>query len=47
MIFLFFGFRQKILNRVLVNGMSGSSWSFKRFISLSMKILDINAEAVT
>ena len=44
--FIFFGLKQVILNRVIINGMSGSSWHFKRFISLSVKTLDNEAEAV-
>ena len=44
--FIFYGFKQEILSRVIINGMSGSSWYFKRFISLSVKVLDNDAEAV-
>ena len=44
--FIFYGFKQEILNRVIINGMSDSSWYFKRFISLSVKVLDNDAEAV-
>ena len=44
--FIFFGLKQDILSRVIINGMSGSSWYFKRFISLAVKILDDEAEAV-
>ena len=44
--FIFFGLRQKILSRVIVNGMIGSSWHFKRFFSLSLKVLDINVESI-
>ena len=29
-----------------MNGMSGSSWHFKRFISLTVKVLDNDSEAV-
>ena len=29
-----------ILKRVIVNQMSGSSWYFKRFLNLALKILD-------
>ena len=45
--FICYGLRQDILIKVIVNGMTGSSWSFRRFISLSMKIIDIDAETVT
>ena len=44
--FIFFGLKQDILSRVIINCMSGSSWHFKRFISLAVKILDDAAEAV-
>ena len=44
--FIFFGIRQNILNRVIINGMTGSSWHFKHFVSL-LKVLDNNVEAVT
>ena len=33
--FIFFGLKQHILRRVIINGMSGSSWHFKYFISLA------------
>ena len=44
--FIFYGLKLEILSRVIINGMSGSSWHFKRFISLSVKVLDNDAEAV-
>ena len=44
--FIFFGLRQNILSRVIVNGMTGSFWHFKRFVSLSLKVLDINVEPI-
>ena len=44
--FIFYGLRQNILGRVVINDMSGSSWHFKRFVSLSLKILDNDVEAV-
>ena len=43
---IFLGLKQDTLSRVRINGMSGSSWHFKRFISLAAKILDTGAEAV-
>ena len=43
---MFFGLKQDILNHFVTNGMSGSSWHFKCFISLSVKILDNESEAV-
>ena len=44
--FIFYDLRQNILGRVIINGMSGGSWHFKRFISLSLKSLDNDDEAV-
>ena len=44
--FIFYGLRQNVLGRVNINGMSGSLWHFKRFVSLSLKILDNDVEAV-
>ena len=44
--FIFFGFKQDILSRVIINGMSGSSCHFKQFISLAAKILDNDARTV-
>ena len=41
----FFGLKQDILSSVIIYGMSGSSWHFKRFISLAVKILDDAAKA--
>ena len=35
--FIFFGLKEDILMRVIINQMSGSSWHFKRFISLAVK----------
>ena len=43
---IFYSLRQNILGRVIINGMSGSSWHLKRFVSLSLKILDNDVEAV-
>ena len=43
--FIFFGLKQDIFSRVIINGMSGSSCHFKRYISLAVKILDDAAEA--
>ena len=44
--FISYGLRQNILGGVIINGMSGSLWNFKRFVSLSLKILDNDVEAV-
>ena len=43
--FIIFGLKQDFLNRVIINGSSGSSWHFKRFIYLAVKILNDNIEA--
>ena len=44
--FLFHGLRQNILSKAIVNGMSGSSWKFRRFVMLSLKVLNIDREIV-
>ena len=44
--FIFCSLKQEILSRVIIDGMSGCSWHFKRFLSLSVKVLDNDAEAV-
>ena len=38
--FIFFSLKAKILKRVIVNQMSGSSWYFRRFLNLALKVLD-------
>ena len=42
--FSFYGLRQNILCKVIVNGMSGSSWKFRRFLMLSLKVLNLDRE---
>ena len=42
--FIFFGIRHEVLNRVIVNGLSGSAWYFNRFVSFSLKVFDQNFE---
>ena len=42
--FIFSGLRQDILEREIVNNMSGSAWYFKRFIYLAVKVLDLKFE---
>ena len=44
--FIFYCLRQNNLSRVIINGMSGSSWHFKRFLSLSLNVLDNDVQAV-
>ena len=40
MISLIYSLKNDILKRVIVNHMSGSSWYFKRFLHLAVKMLD-------
>ena len=40
MISLIYSLKNDILKRVIVNQMSGSSWYFKRFLHLAVKMLD-------
>ena len=42
--FAFYGLRQNILNKVIVNGMSGSSWRSCRFVMLNVKTLNLDRE---
>ena len=44
--FVFYGLRHNILNKVIVNGMSGSSWRFHEFVMLNVKILNLDGEMV-
>ena len=44
--FIFYGLRQNILGIVIIDGMSGSSWDFKCFVSLSLKVLDYDVKTV-
>ena len=44
--YVFYGLREDILKRVIVNGISGSSWRFRRFIYLNLKVLDLESEIV-
>ena len=38
--FIFFSLKADILKRVIINRMSGSSWYFRRFLNLSLKVVD-------
>ena len=38
--FILHSLRSDILKRVIVNQMSGSSWYFKHFLNLALKVLD-------
>ena len=42
--FIFFGIRHEILNRVILNGLSGSAWYFTKLVSISLKVLEDNIE---
>ena len=44
--YIFYSLRENILKRVIVNGMLGSSWRFKRFIYLNLKTLNLESEMV-
>ena len=44
--FIFHGLRHDILNKVIINGMTGSSWRFHRFITLTVKVLNLDREIV-
>ena len=44
--FVFYGLKSEILSKVIVNGMSGSSWGFRRFITLSLTAIDLDTEIV-
>ena len=44
--YIFHTLRENILKRVIVNGMSGSSWRFRRFIYLNFKTITLEIEIV-
>ena len=44
--FVFYGFRNDILSKVIVHGMSGNSWRFRRFIMLNVKVLNLDTEII-
>ena len=44
--FVFLGLRQKILSKVIVNAMPGSSWKFRRFVMLSLKVLNLDRVSI-
>ena len=37
---VFLNMKENIENRVIVNGMSGSRWQFRRFLHLSLSVLE-------
>ena len=40
--YVFFSLKENIEKRVIVNGMSGSRWQFKRILHLNLSILEQN-----
>ena len=42
----FYGMRQNILSKVIVNGMSDSSSKSRRFVMISLKVLNLDREIV-
>ena len=44
--FIFYGLKNDILSKVIVNIMSGSSWRFRRFITLSLTAVHLDTEIV-
>ena len=44
--FVFYGLRQNILSKVIVNGTSGSSWKSRWFVMISLKVLNLDREIV-
>ena len=44
--YVFYSLKQNILSKVIVNGMTGSSWCFRRFISINLKVLNLDREIV-
>ena len=44
--FIFYGLIQNILRKVIVNGMSCSSSKFRRFVMISLKVLNLDREIV-
>lgn len=37
--YTFFSLKKNILKRVIVNGMNGSSWCFRKFVHINLKVL--------
>ena len=44
--FIFNGLKHDILNKVIINGMTGSSWRFHKFLTLTVKVLNLDREIV-
>ena len=43
---VYYGLKQNILSKVIVNGMSGSSLRFRRFVMINLKVLNLAREIV-
>ena len=44
--YIFYSLRENILKTVILNGMSGRSWQFRRFIYVNLKSLNLESEVV-
>ena len=44
--FVFFSLRESILKRVINNGMTGSSWFFKRFLYITVKTIKVSNQFI-
>ena len=44
--FVFFSLRESILKRVINNGLTGSSWFFKRFLYINMKTIKVSDQFI-
>ena len=44
--YIFYSLRESILKRVIVYGISGSSWRFRRFVYFNLKTIDLETEIV-
>ena len=40
--FVYFNVRESILKRVIINGLTGSSWRFNRFVYINIKTFSVN-----
>ena len=43
---MYYGLKQNILSKVIVNGVSDSSWRFRRFVMINLKVLNLAREIV-
>ena len=44
--FVFFSLRESILKRVINNGLTGSSWFFKRFLYINVKTIKVSKQFI-